>query len=171
MVLSLLTCQLVFCAWIVMALNMQHNTLCYLNSRCQDSGDNSSEQSPENFKSFLQTRSGNGNHPITRRAGSHELCPWGNTCSPEERQAKLVYDKCHRLCLWVSTIPSDADLVLYCVSQNPVVLKLDNAPKRLGLGNRATHAGKIANLVIVNERVEGGKAPTASQAYSGEPGA
>lgn len=52
-----------------------------------------------------------------------------------------------------------------------MVLKLDNAPKRLGLGNRATHAVKIANLVIVNERVEGGKAPTASQAYSGEPGA
>jgi hypothetical protein len=41
--------------------------------------------------------------PITRRAGFHGLCPWGNENSPVGRQAKLVIKKCHGLCPWVST--------------------------------------------------------------------
>jgi hypothetical protein len=42
-------------------------------------------------------------HPITRRAGFHRLCPWGNENSPGERQPKLAIRKCHWLCPWVST--------------------------------------------------------------------
>ena len=45
-----------------------------------------------------------GDTPITRRAAFHGLCPWGNECSPEGRQAKLVNDECHGLCPWVSTV-------------------------------------------------------------------
>ena len=40
---------------------------------------------------------------ITRRAEFHGLRPWVNENSPMVRQAKLIFEKRHGLCPWVST--------------------------------------------------------------------